>query len=63
MTDLIEKARAGRTKALQNRVARRIDIEMTAKSHTDVRTSTGRRNQLPMFISARARTAPTAYLH
>lgn len=61
MTNLIEKARAGRTKALQNRSERRISHASTAK--TKDRSAAQRRNSVPLFISTRTRHEAPAYLH
>ena len=59
--NLMEKARAGRTKALQNRVDRRI-------THLNIgeekpRAATERRTSVPLFISSRTRHEAPAYLH
>ncbi|MGA9251002.1 MAG: hypothetical protein WBV71_00990 [Roseobacter sp.] len=61
MTNLIEKARAGRTKALQSRAARRITQVNTAEDK--IRAAAQRRNSVPLFISTRARPEAPAYLH
>ncbi len=61
MTNLIEKARAGRTKALQNRADRRISNITPAGDK--IRTAAERRSEIPMFISSRTRMEAPVYLH
>ena len=59
--NLMEKARAGRTKALQNRVERRITHLNTYEENT--RATAERRSSVPLFISSRTRYEAPAYLH
>ena len=61
MENMIEKARAGRTKALEARVAR--GLEMSLKSSQSDRQTKQRRTSLPVFISCRTRSLTPAYLH
>lgn len=61
MTNLIEKARAGRTKALQNREDRR--VSQMSITEGKIRAAAQRRNSVPIFISTRARHEAPAYLH
>ena len=62
MTNLTEKARAGRIKALEGRAARR--NSQISIFGDKARASAARRNETPVFISARARTPEVpAFLH
>lgn len=61
MTNLNEKARAGRIEALKTRTARLA----TSASMADnlARIAAERRNEMPIFISSRARPEVHAFLH
>ena len=61
MTNLIEKARAGRAKALQSREDRR--MSQISATEDKIRAAAQRRNSVPLFISSRARPETHAYLH
>ena len=61
MTNLTEKARAGRIKALEGRAQRRdSSINIFGGS---AKASASRRNEMPVFVSARARTETPMFLH
>jgi len=61
MTNLTEKARAGRVKALEGRAQRRhASINIFGGA---AKTSASRRNEMPVFVSARARTETPVFLH
>ena len=61
MTNLTEKARAGRIKALEGRDKRR--NATTSVFGGTARSSASRRNEMPVFISARARVETPVFLH
>ena len=61
MNNMIEKARAGRVKALEERSVRK---SITTSLLTDyARDASAARNEMPIFISARARPESICYLH
>ena len=61
MTNLNEKARAGRIKALEGRAQRRNASNSIFGGAA--KTAASRRNEMPVFISARARTETPVFLH
>lgn len=61
MTNLTEKARAGRIKALEGRAARR-NAQISVFGDR-ARDAAARRCEMPVFISARARSATPLFLH
>jgi hypothetical protein len=61
MTNLTEKARAGRINALQERAARRSAYDAILGDRT--RAAAERRNEMPIFISGRARPETHAFMH
>jgi hypothetical protein len=61
MTSLTEKARAGRIKALEGRDKRRnASINIFGGA---AKSAAARRNEMPVFISARSRTETPVFLH
>lgn len=61
MADLLEKARAGRTKALENRAEIPLADVSPAKRDKSLCMKSPRSKSVPLFISSRSRAAKVDY--